>query len=145
MTIILSCHDRVPLERAIEIIEDADLTPGDFVSLSGLHEKIERTPPSLRDCKELHWWLDHTLSLLVNRGYLRRLHLGPGELAYTPTTAWHDRDLVLKDLRPPKAKIRWARINARGAQSAERKSERAAARARRQAIAKLARKRKTHA
>lgn len=145
MTIILSCHDRVPLERAIDLIEQADLTPGDFVSLSALHQEVERTPPSPSDAKDLHWWLDHTLALLVNRGYLRRLHLGPGELGYTPTSAWHERDLVLKDLRPPKAKVRWARIRAREAEKAERKAERASAQAQRDANARLARKRKATA
>lgn len=128
MTQHLSCHDRVPIEAAIDLIEQIDLTPGDFVSLSDLHQEVDRSPPpSSDDVKELHWWLDHTLSLLVNRGYLRRLHLGPGELGYTPTQAWHERDTVLKELRPPKAKIRWARIQARQAKKAERQAAKAAA------------------
>ncbi len=120
----LSCHDRVPLERAIDLIEQLDLSEDDFVRLRELHDEAERAPPSSDDAKELHWWLDHTLALLVNRGYLRRLHLGPGELAYKPTSQWHERDTVLKDLRPPKAKIRWARIKTRQALKAERKAER---------------------
>lgn len=120
----LSCHDRVPLERAIDLIEQFELTQDDFVRLSELHKEADRAPPSSDDAKELHWWLDHTLALLVNRGYLRRLHLGPGELAYKPTTDWHNRDTVLKDLRPPKAKIRWARIRTRQALKEERRAER---------------------
>jgi hypothetical protein len=120
----LSCHDRVPLESAIDLIEQLQLDEDAFVRLTELHEEAERAGPAGDGTKELHWWLDHTIALLVNRGYLRRLHLGPGELAYRPTSQWHDRDTLLKDLRPPKARIRWARMEARQIQKAERKAER---------------------
>lgn len=109
MELTLTCFDRVPLERAISVIEREVATSDQLLSYDALHLSLKGDNPLAYAVEDLRWWLDHALKVLVRAGFLHRLHLGPGELAYTPTLLWEKRDALLNDLRPPRPKERTAR------------------------------------
>lgn len=118
----LGYNDRVPLEHAIEVIEQ--VCEKDLVRRSVLQAEVLSDPRWTEEDHKMLWWLDHTLSLLVNRGMLKRHHIKPGELGYEPTDAWHGRDEVIGPLRPPKKKNRFARDRARREARERRRLER---------------------
>lgn len=92
-------HTRLPLERAIEIVEDI-LEPSDTVLRSDLEARIRAEAP------EAASHLDHTLQVMINKGYVRRRSLGPDRLAYEKTERWVNRDETLIMLRAPRYKHR---------------------------------------
>lgn len=115
--------DKLPIDLVIETLEQA--------FACGLIKRSELQAQALSDpCRKIQreqvlWWLDHTLSLLVNRGMLRRRHLEPGELGYVPTPEWKGRSRVLAPLGPPPKKNRFARDRARQEAKERRRQERA--------------------
>lgn len=99
-------HTRLPLERAIEFVENV-LEPDQTVLLSELKTRIQSEAP------EAATHLDHTLQVMISNGYLRRRSLGPDRLAYEKTERWVNRDETLILLRAPRYKYRH-RPRARG-------------------------------
>lgn len=102
MSLILTVHDRVPLETCLETILGLADTAGSPVSREEIVQSVTAAFGGVLD-REL---LDRSLSLLVSRRVLRRLHVGPGHLAYAPHAAWGQRELELSDVLPPKPKAR---------------------------------------
>lgn len=121
--------EKIPLELAIEAVETCT-EPGSEV---GYEDYLRAFSSSAGDIGYARSWLDHTIQLLIRGGYLRRVHLAPGELRYQATEAWKDRDTILATLRSPKPVVRAWRIRlaeARRAERLERKRQREEARMR---------------
>jgi hypothetical protein len=118
-----------PLELAIDAIEMKAQVAGTAVAYVEFQQHaraMARTIQTVNLCE----YVDHTLSLLVHAGYLERLHVAPGQLAYAPTPAWPQRDQLLCTLRAPVVPQRVWRIRKQEAKRAEkmrRKLEAAAA------------------
>lgn len=109
MPLTLTCRDRVPLERAFELIEaSAEVTRSKALPSDYLHAQAEHLAEEIHgdEQTDLHWWVDHALGVLVRHGYLERVHQGLGRLSYRPTPAWSTRDEYLKWLRAPTVKKR---------------------------------------
>jgi len=90
---------RMPLERAIEVVEEA-LSPHDMVFRTELHAMCKVSAPEAQSL------LDHTLQVMIHGGYVRRVIMGPNQLAYAKTEHWSDRDDTLCLLRAPRYKKR---------------------------------------
>lgn len=97
-----------PLELAIAAVESCT-RHGGLTDYQGYLTKIASlrgNEPSLDD----RAYLDHALRMLINAGYMRRHHVGPGKLAYGPTPSWKDRGGLLAPLRYRKPTARAWRI-----------------------------------
>lgn len=98
----LSYLDRLPFERAIDIIEALPLEEG--VEREDL---IHHAKAKAGD--DIVWWVDHTLRILRHHGYVKRIHIDVDHILYFPTTSWPCRDELLQGLRSPPKKNRNAR------------------------------------
>jgi hypothetical protein len=92
-------HTRMPLERAIEVVENA--LEHRVVLRQDLREAVESDAPEAASL------LDHTIQVMIHGGYVRRVHLGPNLLAYEKTERWPSRDEMLLLLRAPRHKHRF--------------------------------------
>lgn len=89
-----------PLELAIEAIEARAVSTSSAIAyVEFQHHAHAMARAAL--AVNLGEYVDHVLKLLVTAGFLRRLHGGPGQLAYVKTTTWSQRDTVLCTLRAP--------------------------------------------
>lgn len=91
---------RLPLERAIEVVEDA-LDHTDCVLRKDLQQQVSVEAPEATSL------LDHTIQVMIHGGYVRRVHMGPDRLAYEKTERWPDRNEMLIFLRAPSYKKRF--------------------------------------
>lgn len=93
-------HTRLPLERAIEVIEGA-LEPEGRITWYELKARCRAEAPEAQNL------LDHTIKVMIHGGYVRRVVLGPDRLTYQATERWTDRDETLLTLRAPRYKKRF--------------------------------------
>ena len=96
----LTCRERLPIERAIEVVE-AVLERAEESSWYQLRAIVEEEAP------EAMTMLSHVLKVLLHAGCLRRRSDGPDRLCYVKTHAWRDRDLTLGPLRGPRYRYRF--------------------------------------
>jgi hypothetical protein len=97
----VSVHQRMPLERAIDIVEDVLGASKNAVDREFIRAAVDRT-----GFPEVKWYVDHTLQVMIHHGMVRRLHVGPGCLAYQRTENWSCRDEAIGLLRGPNYKKR---------------------------------------
>lgn len=95
----ISYLDRLPFESAIDLIESLPLDEG--VDRYDLIDQVKQTSG-----EDMVWWVDHTMRLLREHGYVRRIHLDVDHILYMSTENWTNRDLILSSLRSPPKKNR---------------------------------------
>lgn len=89
-----------PLELAIEAIEARAVSTSSAVTYVEFQDHALAMARAAQ-AVNLAEYVEHVLKLLVTAGFLRRLHGGPGLLAYLKTATWSQRDMVLCTLRAP--------------------------------------------
>lgn len=97
----VSVHERMPIERAIDILEDVLGASKEAVEREFIQAAVNKT-----GFPEVNWYVDHTLQMMIHHGMVRRLHKGPGCLAYQRTDTWSSRDEAIGLLRGPTYKRR---------------------------------------
>lgn len=107
-----------PFELAIYAIETKAGTSKNAVAYAEFQQHALALVSGMKPAN-LNVYVDHAISLLVHSGYLRRLHVGPGHLAYVTTPAWSQRNQLLCTLRAPEAKPRMWRVRRQEANRAE--------------------------
>jgi len=130
MTTLTPASSITPLELAINAIELQTEKVQDLVRYGDHLQHAKELAPK-NSPFNIRVYVDHTLSLLVKAGYLHRHHMGPGDLAYSPTDSWSQRDELLSTLRSPKPIVRAWRTRAatkRREEKAKQKAEREEAR-----------------
>lgn len=102
---------RVPMEHVIAMIEEAG--EQELFFMRDLYVQVRNDPEWSDLDREMLWWLNHTLTLMVYHGLLRRHHIPTGKLGYSATGAWAGRDEVIGCFKAPRPKSRRARDRVR--------------------------------
>ena len=112
-----------PLEIAIAAVEACTRHGGltDYNGYLGKMAQLRGGRPAQVDERA---YLDHALRILIEAGYMRRHHMGPGRLLYGPTSSWKHRDTLLAPLRYRKPVVRAWRIRLAEQRKAEKQEQR---------------------
>lgn len=95
----LTHKTRLPIERAIEFVED-NLSQADRIFRADLQRLCMEHAPDAAPM------LDHTIQVMIGKGYIRRFTEGPGLMGYEKTPHWVNRNETLILLRAPAYKKR---------------------------------------